>query len=202
MSSSDENSHKEYEEETDYDSEDEEEFAVINELCSSFNNLKPYEFEPSDEYTSDSSSEFIESKSSEHENRVGNTSWCSCEKCCIETREVDCLCCKEVPAISEKQFENHVCVTDSIEYSKLCLEPIVLKNVLVGFHETKGDPLEQNVTNKSMRFAAYKQFIWWIFQRLGKGNRRVIPACVLWKIRNRFPEGNGKYKLYSEGEKD
>ena len=49
---------------------------------------------------------------------------------------------------------------------------------MVGLHEAKGDPLEKEneIKNKSLRFTAYKQYVWWIYQRLGKGNRRVLPS--------------------------
>lgn len=69
-------------------------------------------------------------------------------------------------------------------------------------HETRGDPIEKDTSNRSYRYAAYKQFVWWVFQRLGKGNRRVLPSCVIWKIRNSFEEEDGVYSLYSEGGKD
>ena len=39
----------------------------------------------------------------------------------------------------------------------------------------------------------YKQFIWWVYQRLGKGRQRVIPSCVLWIIRGTFPEEDISY---------
>ena len=39
------------------------------------------------------------------------------------------------------------------------------QNVFVGLHETGGDPLEnvKDLQNRVLLFAAYKQFIWWIF---------------------------------------
>ena len=55
---------------------------------------------------------------------------------------------------------------------------------------------------RSLRYAAYRQFNWWIYTHLGKGNRRVIPSCVLWSIRSCFEEQDGVYVLYSEGAKD
>ena len=113
------------------------------------------------------------------------------------------MCCQEVYAISEDKFENHNCITLATEF-KTCLAKFVLKNVLVGLYETRGDPLEKEseLTNRSLRFAAYKQFKWWIFQRLGKGNRRVIPSCVVWNIRKLYPETTGQYVLFNEGEFD
>ena len=38
----------------------------------------------------------------------------------------------------------------------LCASEIVLKNVLTGLHETRGDHLEDNFCNRLLRDAAYK----------------------------------------------
>ena len=54
----------------------------------------------------------------------------------------------------------------------------------------------------SQRGKKFKQFIWWVFKHLGKGNRRVIPLCVLWKIKEYFPEPDADYVNYSGGKKD
>ena len=114
------------------------------------------------------------------------------------------LCCQEVAAISDDKFESQKCVTRSQQFKTLCFEKLVLKNVLVGLHETTGDPLEKDgkLSNRSLRFEVYKQFIWWVFERLGKNNRRVIPLCILWTIRKLYPEANGQYVRFNEGEID
>ena len=43
------------------------------------------------------------------------------------------------------------------------------------------------------RLTSYRQFTYWIHRKLGKGVRRVIPACVVSSIRRQFPEENGEY---------
>ena len=75
------------------------------------------------------------------------------------------------------------------EFKLLCLDKTILKILLVGLHETRGDPLEndKDLQNRSLRFAAYKQFIWWIFQHLDKGKRRVLSFPVQYgQIENFF----------------
>ena len=52
---------------------------------------------------------------------------------------------------------------------------------------------------RSLRYAGYKQFIWWVYQRMGKGRRRVIPTCVLWTICGTFREEDATYIPYNEG---
>ena len=47
------------------------------------------------------------------------------------------------------------------------------------------------VEDRGRRHAAYRQFIVW---QLGAGNRRIIPSCV-WKIRDRFPDSLGQYRM-------
>ena len=56
-----------------------------------------------------------------------------------------------------------------------------VKYALVVLHEAKGDPLEKEnqIKNRSVFFAAYKQFVWWIYQRLGKGNRSSPIMCFV-----------------------
>ena len=78
------------------------------------------------------------------------------------------------------------------------------KKVLVGLHETLGDPLEndKDLQNISLHLAVYRQFVWWIFQHLYKGNRGVILSCVVWSIRKLSPEADGQYTWFKEGERD
>ena len=40
--------------------------------------------------------------------RNGNVDWCKCGCCKKEVREIDCLCCTDVDAISDEKFE---CIT-------------------------------------------------------------------------------------------
>ena len=39
--------------------------------------------------------------------RTGHKDWCICGCCKKEIREIDCLCCQEVAAISEDNFEGN-----------------------------------------------------------------------------------------------
>ena len=39
--------------------------------------------------------------------RAGHKDWCICGCCKKEIREIDCLCCQEVAAISEDNFEGN-----------------------------------------------------------------------------------------------
>ena len=100
--------------------------------------------------------------------RVGISDWCKCQKCVEKKREIDCLYCQEVAALNSK-FNNcdTACITESPEFTTLCLNESVLKNVLTGLHIFRGDYLEDQCSNRSLGYAAYKQFVWWIFKSLG-----------------------------------
>ena len=152
--------------------------------------------------SSESKCEEIKSER-QNETRVTNLDWCTCRNCKNEKREIDCLCCQEVNAVNGIFHNEQVqCAAMCEEFKTLCLNKVVLKNVLTGLHETKGDPVEDKLLNQSLRYAAYKQFIWWEFRKLGKGNRRVIPSWALWKIRELYPEAYGNYVTYLEGKQD
>ena len=84
------------------------------------------------------------------------------------------------------------------DFRKQCLVKVILQNILTCLHETRGDFLLTTPSNKSYHFAAYKQFIWFVYKRLGKGNHPVIPSCAVWKITETFPEEDGLYIPYTE----
>lgn len=46
---------------------------------------------------------------------------------------------------------------------------------------------------RSYRYAAYRQFTWWMHGWLGRKVRRIIPSCSVKKIRSVYPEANGLY---------
>ena len=178
------------------DSEGEEAYTKeLNETM--MKTLNPYLYEPEKDVSdTDSSNESEIDKSSSEEDysvekpRVGNNDWCKCGgNCKIEKRNIDCLCCQEVHALNSKfDAENYSgCITESKDFETLYTNKTVLENVLVGLHEAREEYLEENRSNRSFRYAAYRQSIRWVFKRLGKGNRKVVPSCALWKIREHFP---------------
>lgn len=194
--------------EADSEGEDGESRRDLDFVINKLKTFNPYLYEPEREVSSPSEGETSSSDEESvyetcSEGRSGSLDWCECDSCQIETREIDCLCCREEAALNEKFDEGDFqCIIESPRFSKMCLDEDILGNVLTGLHETRGDHLEEVPSNRSLRYAAYRQFSWWVFKRLGKNNRRVLPSCVLWKIRSKFPDPEGKYTKYKEGEKD
>ena len=82
----------------------------------------------------------------------------------------------------------------------MCLSEPVLRTVLECIHDLRGDYHEKK--NNNFRFAAYKQFIWWVYGKLGRGVRKRIPSCVMWAIRETYPSGDGEYVPYAERDLD
>lgn len=52
---------------------------------------------------------------------------------------------------------------------------------------------EPDYASNSFRKAAYRQYILWRFGKLGRGNRKVCPACVVKVIREAYPAFDGQY---------
>ena len=73
----------------------------------------------------------------------------------------------------------------------VCLERVVLETNLATISRYIGETFEFENTN--YRFSAYTQYISWIYVRLGKRIRQVIPSCVVWAIQKKYPSDDGEY---------
>ena len=120
--------------------------------------------------------------------QFSNTStpdWCICGSCRPMPQEVENKCCKLKK-----------CITHSSRFTKLCLDVDVLELCIKNRADIRND--QEDNSTRAFRKAAYRQFILARHGRLGKGNRRVCPSCVVLKIREHFPSVTGIYMGYRE----
>ena len=108
--------------------------------------------------------------------------------------EIERKCCKSSPEIIDRKFEDCECISDTDGFHDVCMNKNILE-ALGAWHHFSG---EQSVLcNKSFRFIAYKQYIWWIYGKLGKDIRKPIPSCIVNKVRNIFPAPDNIYIPYN-----
>ena len=84
-------------------------------------------------------------------------------------------------------FENHVLTEHNLELA-------MLSNA-----DQLNYPFDPE-NNACWRFTAYRQYTMWVWGKLGRRNRKVIPSCVLWKIRDRLPDPSGRYTGFMESD--
>ena len=164
-------------------------------------NLRPYDFEPEISDGSAEENDDSQSSSSGEENdddtnvaRIGNTDWCTCSRCRSMTTYEESICCKE--DVPKDRLGEHVCITAHDDFAAVCLNEAVLKTTLSMLNNLRGDTLSYE--NNALRYAAYRQFTWWVYNRLGKGVRRVIPSCAIWAIRDKYPDSSDNYAPFNE----
>ncbi|OCT81147.1 hypothetical protein XELAEV_18027960mg [Xenopus laevis] len=105
------------------------------------------------------------------------------------------LCCYEVPIIHSKIPVEGFCITDNKEYRFECVnrDRANWNYLMSKFCITKFPPLAKCQGAYRLPKINYCAFIVWIYTFLGLHNHRVIPACVVRDIREKFPDPKGKY---------
>ena len=84
------------------------------------------------------------------------------------------------------------CITSYIKFSKVCLEKDILEVAIIARADYRAE--EINFRNSDYRKAAYYQFCLWRYGKLTKGNKCVLPFCVV-KLKElaRYPKPKGTY---------
>uniref|UniRef100_A0A8C6UFW5 P2X purinoreceptor 7 intracellular domain-containing protein n=1 Tax=Neogobius melanostomus TaxID=47308 RepID=A0A8C6UFW5_9GOBI len=128
------------------------------------------------------------------ESRIGHVQWCLCGSCVPMPTEKESVCCKELNFISAT-VHDLPCIAAHPSFNAVCINPDVLWAARVSLHDrfSAGLPNRGQITNRSNRYAGYRQFTWWMHGWLGRRVRRVIPSCAVNKIRQVYPEPSGLY---------
>ena len=107
---------------------------------------------------SESESEKIES---ERQNKTTDTNldWSTCGNCKTKKGKLTAYVVKKVMLWTGFVTKNKFIAVTCQEFKIICLDKVVLKNVLAGLNETKWHPIENDSLNQSLRYAAYKKFI-------------------------------------------
>ena len=107
--------------------------------------------------------------------------WCRCSQCREMLKEEEKVCCNNSFKDHEHPlFENH------------CLTEHNLDLAMQSTADLLNYPFDPS-NNACWRLTAYRQYIMWVWGKLGIRNRKVIPSFIVWKIRVRFPDLNENY---------
>ncbi len=106
--------------------------------------------------------------------------WCTCGVCCPMLTDEENKCCKKIR-----------CVTSFVTFQNTCTDRDVLIMAIRARCDIRAD--DPDYSTNSFRKAAYRQYILWRYKKLGKGNRRVCPSCVVLAIRKLYPAADGIY---------
>lgn len=109
-----------------------------------------------------------------------DASWCICGVCRPMPTEEENVCCKKT-----------TCVTSYTMFNTTCIDREVLLLAIRARCDIRAD--EPDYSTNSFRKAAYRQYTLWKYGKLGKGNRRIIPACVVIMVRKAYPAADGIY---------
>ena len=134
-----------------------------------------------------------------------STHWCSCGHC-SPCPPKEAVCCHDKPEVQDFMESSRGCITEQtffqaqlmseegLQYNRMLFASII------NDHEARKKYLEQVFDNGKRRHLCYRNFL--IFmnrgQPIGRGNRVVLPQCVVAKIRERYPDPSGKYVGFSD----
>ncbi|XP_078335855.1 uncharacterized protein LOC111133080 [Crassostrea virginica] len=164
------------------------EYADVNDIPGNIV-TQPYMFEPPQRPNNQESSEESDNgdEDDQRDRRI-NTFWCECGACQSMRTVAECVCCVETQAVNfMRESSDLECITHHQTFIDNCLNVRVLEVSLHDYIQRDG-PLDDNEPiHEVYRHIAYRRFVLWIWHKLGKGNRKVLPACVVSRIRQSFP---------------
>ncbi|XP_053409100.1 P2X purinoceptor 7-like [Mercenaria mercenaria] len=118
--------------------------------------------------------------------RLENLDWCECRNCSAMQTGIECKCCHEFPDLAEK-LDGFTCITQHPGFVGNCLNRDVVEVSFFEFLQRNGPIGDEEPVHETYRYVAYRRLARWIWHRLTKHYRRVLPSCAVTAIRANFP---------------
>nr|XP_055053583.1 uncharacterized protein LOC129438730 isoform X2 [Misgurnus anguillicaudatus] len=146
--------------------------------------------------------------------RVGETWWCSCRRCEAMATEVESVCClewnTEMPPLeaidTAVEMTSSSCVTEDTGFPPLLCQSVLEVIFRLPRINWRRRPRPEGpggrLTVDQLRLVAYRVVLEWMLkgEKLGKGNRKVLPSCVVLAIREKYPSQSGSYVGFREAD--
>ena len=102
-------------------------------------------------------------------------SWCKCSgPCATMLSSIENKCCKKT-----------ICIAKDPQFKIIGLNKTHLEMHIRSWADMRAENLDFSFSK--LRWAAYSGYILWQFGKLGKGNRKVVPSCIVNTVRMRYP---------------
>ncbi|XP_077548037.1 P2X purinoceptor 7-like [Haemaphysalis longicornis] len=100
--------------------------------------------------------------------------------------ELESVCCAEISRVAALVPEGSKCITSHPGFEPICLNIHALQ---VAYYTLRQDrPAIVDAPDiHTYRYTECRQFVRWVWVRLGQRHREVLPSCVVKEIRNAFP---------------
>ncbi|XP_065282067.1 P2X purinoceptor 7-like [Dermacentor albipictus] len=118
--------------------------------------------------------------------RIGHVQWCQCGHCRAMETQRESVCCTELDRVDALRG-NEACITSHPTFVQACLNVHALEVAYYALMEDRPALVEALEIHRRYRYTAYRQFARWVWHRLGRGNRKVLPSCVVAAVRDAFP---------------
>ncbi|KAL2076361.1 hypothetical protein ACEWY4_028062 [Coilia grayii] len=129
--------------------------------------------------------------------RTAGSWWCTCRCCEVMPTEVENFCCREWELL-DTDTPDTGCLVTTKQFSSL-IDKAVLETF---FRKPVPEGPDGRLSTKQCRLVAYRVVLEWGLkgERLGRGQRRVLPSCVVTAIRKEYPSPSGRYHGFQEAE--
>ena len=106
-----------------------------------------------------------------------------------------CSCCRTIPQdIQNKCCGQRDCVSQSRRFRKHCLDAEYLQLSAKNTADIRND--RQDSSSRTLRKAAYRNYILDTHGFLGKRNRKIVPSCCVLCVRRHYPSATGVYMSF------
>ncbi|XP_049270368.1 P2X purinoceptor 7 [Rhipicephalus sanguineus] len=101
--------------------------------------------------------------------------------------ETESVCCREIDKVNSLVPDEAACVTEHPTFRRGCLDIHALEIAYYALMEDRPGVIEAPEIHRRYRYTAYRQFVRWVWHRLGRRKRVVLPSCVVCAVRAQFP---------------